>query len=137
MIADHLGLARAHCAVCVVFERTRPVLMIRGGCIYDGAGLGLDYNAFTPTDNTCKPAPPLRVTKVSDLDTLLDDVRAVERGVVNEVEKEVKEVEMEVLSAEREVVKDFKLLEQTLEDDLVSFSRGFTVFKDQVRLAVP
>jgi hypothetical protein len=39
----------------------------------------------------------------------------------------------EVLNVEREVVKDFKLLEQTLEEDLVSFSRGFTVFKDQVR----
>jgi hypothetical protein len=105
--------------------------------MHHDAGLGLDYNAFTRTDNTCKPAPPLRLTKVSDLDTLFDDVIAVERGVLNEVKTEVKEVEMEVLSAEREVVKDFKLLEQTLENDLVSFSRGFTVFKDQVRLAVP
>jgi len=95
--------------------------------------LGLDYNAFTPTDNTCKPAPPLRLTKVSDLDTLLDDVVAVERGVVNEVIKEEREVVNEVLNVEREVVKDFKLLEQTLEEDLVSFSRGFTVFKDQTQ----
>ena len=62
----------------------------------------------------CKPAPPLRLTKVSDLDTLLDDVVAVERGVVNEVIKEEREVVNEVLNVEREVVKDFKLLEQTL-----------------------
>jgi hypothetical protein len=44
-----------------------------------GAGLGLDYNAFAATDNTCKPAPPLKLTKVSDLDTLFDDVFAVEQ----------------------------------------------------------
>jgi violaxanthin de-epoxidase len=69
---------------------------------------GLRWSDFVETDNTCGPAPPLRVTRPADLDTLADDVRALEGEA---------EGAAEVLEAE-------------LDEKLVSFSRGFTLFKD-------
>jgi len=89
--------------------------------------VGLDFNAFTMNNNKCEPAPPLNLKtlkKPTDLDTLYDDVIAVEKGIVREIEIEVKEVLDELTGVEK-----------TLENDLVSFSRGFTVFKDQVALS--
>ena len=73
--------------------------------------LGLRWSDFTETDNTCGPAPPLTVTRPADLDTLADDVRALEGEA---------EGAAEVLEAE-------------LENSLVSFSRGFTLFKDRAK----
>ena len=70
--------------------------------------LGLRWSDFVETDNTCGPAPPLTVTRPADLDTLADDVRALEGEA---------EGAAEVIEAE-------------LEESLVSFSRGFTLFKD-------
>ena len=71
------------------------------------AKLGLRWSDFRETDNTCGPAPPLEVTRPADLDTLADDVRALEGAA---------EAEVEVIEAE-------------LENSLVSFSRGFTLLK--------
>jgi violaxanthin de-epoxidase len=49
--------------------------------------VGVKFSDFVVTDNSCKPEPPLTVTKIADLDTLGDDVLAVEqdlgRGVRN------------------------------------------------------
>jgi violaxanthin de-epoxidase len=69
--------------------------------------LGLRWSDFVETDNTCGPAPPLAVTTPADLDTLVDDVRALEAAAVGEAE----------------------VLEADVENDLVSFSRGFTLLK--------
>lgn len=62
--------------------------------------LGLKWDDFVLTDNTCAPAPRLRVVPPRDLDTLADDVVAIEAGA-----------------------------ERSLEDSLQSFSRGFTVLR--------
>ena len=72
------------------------------------AKAGLRWSDFVETDNTCGPAPPLAVTRPADLDTLADDVRALEGDV---------EGAAEVIEAE-------------IDEKLVSFSRGFTLFKD-------
>lgn len=100
------------------------------------ARLNLDFDAFTENDNTCAPAPPLRLVKPTDLDTLFDDVLAVETGIVKEVATEVKEVQEEIKAGERAIVKELfaelKSLDTALEEDIVSFGRGFTVFKDQL-----
>ena len=70
--------------------------------------LGLRWSDFVETDNTCGPAPPLTVTRPADLDTLADDVRALEGEAENAAE----------------------VLEAEVEQSLVSFSRGFPLFKD-------
>ena len=70
--------------------------------------VGLRWSDFVETDNTCGPAPPLQLTRPADLDTLADDVRALEGDAENAVE----------------------VVEAELEETLVSFSRGFTLFKD-------
>ena len=71
------------------------------------AKLGLRWSDFVETDNTCGPAPPLAVTRPADLDTLADDVRALEGEAVAEAE----------------------VIEAELENSLVSFGRGFTLLK--------
>ncbi len=73
--------------------------------------LGLKWSDLIQTDNTCGPAPPLAVTRPRDLDDVADDVRALEREAESDVE----------------------VLEATLEKDLVSFSRGFTLLKGSER----
>ena len=68
--------------------------------------LGLRWSDFVLTDNSCPPAPRLRVVAPPDLDTLADDLVAVENGA-----------------------------EQGLENSLESFSRGFTVLKGREKAA--
>lgn len=73
--------------------------------------VGLRWSDFVETDNTCGPAPPLQLTRPADLDTLADDVRALE--------------------GEAEGVAD--VLEAELEEGLVSFSRGFTLLGKDIK----
>ncbi len=68
--------------------------------------LGLRWADFEQTDNTCAPEPKLAVVPPADLDTLADDVRALESEA-----------------------------EEGLEDSLQSFSRGFTVLKGREKQA--
>jgi len=82
------------------------------------ARAGLDFSQFTPVDNKCGPQPPLMLTRPTDLDTLFDDVIAVEKAIVNEV-----------VLVEEGLVGLEKGIEKTIEDDIVSFSRGFTLLK--------
>lgn len=100
------------------------------------ARVGLSYDAFTANDNTCGPAPKLKVVKPTDLDTLFDDVLAIEGVIAREISLEVNEVKDEFTRAEKSVFKEvsseLRSLDAALENDLVSFSRGFTVFKDQL-----
>ena len=54
------------------------------------AGVGLSYDGFTPVDNTCGPAPKLKVVYPTDLDTLYDDVLAIEGDIGREFSIEVR-----------------------------------------------
>eukprot|EP00854_Cymbomonas_tetramitiformis_P001402 gene1402-2004_t len=69
--------------------------------------VGLNYDDFEATDNTCGPEPPLKVVVPTDLDVLADDIIALEKEAINEV-----------VAVEEEV--------------LVSFSRGFTVLQSEI-----
>lgn len=83
---------------------------------------GLDFDKFVDVDNTCGPEPTLRLTRPTDLDTLYDDLIAVQNGFSREVAIEVKEVEDEILGIE-------KAIERELQKEIVSFERGFTGLK--------
>lgn len=74
--------------------------------------VGLKWESFVQTDNTCGPEPKLKVTAPTDLDALVDDVVALEQEAVDEV-----------LVLEKEAADEVRFLE----DSLVSFSRGFTI----------
>ena len=109
--------------------------------------VGVKFSDFVVTDNSCKAAEPLRLTKVADLDTLGDDVRVVERGVgrgarllfrevgkdarrgFREVGKDARvfsrEVGKDAVAVEKAVVKDVQLIE----DKLVSIGPRFTFLK--------
>lgn len=68
--------------------------------------VGLRFEDFQMTDNSCPPAPALRVVPPADLDTLADDVVALEAQG-----------------------------ERGLEASLQSFSRGFTVIRGKEQAA--
>ena len=104
--------------------------------------VGVKFSDFVVTDNSCKPQAPLKVTAVKDLDTLGDDVVAIEREVVKDekalfsfVGKEgrlfAREVGKDSRLIAREVGKDARLLEKEIEKDLglVSFGPRFTALK--------
>ena len=76
------------------------------------AAANLKWKDFKATDNSCGPQPPLRVAAPTDLDVLADDVVALEREGVRDVQALEK-------GAERAL--------ERVEDGLTSFSRNFTV----------
>ena len=51
--------------------------------------VGVKWSDFVITDNSCKPAPELKLTKPTDLDTLVDDAEVIEK----DIEKDVKRIE--------------------------------------------
>jgi len=74
------------------------------------AKVGVKWSDFSVTDNSCKPAPPLRLARPGDLDTLADDALVIEKdieGLGGFVGKEVtlleSELERDVEAAERVV----------------------------------
>lgn len=113
--------------------------------------VGVKWEDFIITDNSCKAAEPLRVTRVADLDTLGDDVRAVEaeigrdvrqgsrfvgkeaRLLSSEVGKDVRAVEKEVgkdaRALSREVGKDARLVENELEKDIEVIEKDIVDFE--------
>jgi len=104
--------------------------------------VGVKFSDFVVTDNSCKAQAPLKVTAVKDLDTLGDDVVAIEREVVKDekalfsfVGKEgrlfAREVGKDSRLIAKEVGKDARLLEKEIEKDLglVSFGPRFTALK--------
>lgn len=74
--------------------------------------VGLDWKKFIITDNSCPDEPELAVVPPTDLDVLADDVRAI--GLV---------VKKDVIAIEKGL--------EAFEEQLVSFSRGFTVLPDK------
>lgn len=50
--------------------------------------VGVKWSDFVITDNSCKPAPELKLTKPTDFDTLVDDAEVIEK----DIEKDVKRI---------------------------------------------
>ena len=99
------------------------------------------FSDFVVTDNSCKPEPELKFSKIADLDTLGDDVLVAERELGRDVRKAssflgkearvvAKEVGKDARLVEREIEKDIKSVEREVENDLAYESRAF---KDEVR----
>ena len=82
--------------------------------------VGVDWNDFVITDNSCKPAPELKIIAPTDLDTLADDAVAVEK----DLEKEVQLVERTVEDDVREVRNFFGRELNTLEEKIEQLERG-------------
>ena len=103
--------------------------------------VGVRFSDFVVTDNSCKPEPELKFSKIADLDTLGDDVLVAERELGKDVRKATgfvgkearivaKEVGKDARLVEREIEKDIKSVEREVEKDLAYESRAF---KDEVR----
>ena len=103
--------------------------------------VGVKFSDFVVTDNSCKPAPELRLSKIADLDTLGDDVLVAERELGRDVRKAsgivgkearvvAKEVGKDARAVERAVERDIVAVEREVEKDLAYESRAF---KDEVR----
>ena len=82
--------------------------------------VGVDWNDFVITDNSCKPAPELKIIAPTDLETLADDAVAVEK----DLEKEVQLVERTVEDDVREVRNFFGRELNTLEEKIEQLERG-------------
>jgi len=82
--------------------------------------VGVNWNDFVITDNSCKPAPELKITAPKDLDTLADDAAVVEK----DLEKEVQLVERTVEDDVRKVESFFGQELNTLEEKIEQLERG-------------
>jgi violaxanthin de-epoxidase len=79
--------------------------------------VGVKWSDFVITDNSCKPAPELKLTRPTDLDTLADDARVLEKdieSVERVVEKDVKRFESFVATEFNSVEKNIESIEQNL-----------------------
>ena len=76
--------------------------------------VGIRWEEFALTDNTCGPEPRRRLVRPQDLDTLVEDVEELEDEAVGEAQ---------LLAYEAE---------KAIEDKLVSFGPGFTVLKREM-----
>ena len=80
--------------------------------------VGVKFSDFVVTDNTCKAQAPLKVTAVKDLDTLGDDVVAIEKEIVRDEKALFSFVGKEARTVAREVGKDARLFEKEIEKDV-------------------
>jgi len=80
--------------------------------------VGVKFSDFVVTDNTCKAQAPLKVTAVKDLDTLSDDVVAIEKEIVRDEKALFSFVGKEARTVAREVGKDARLFEKEIEKDV-------------------
>ncbi|EEH54773.1 violaxanthin deepoxidase [Micromonas pusilla CCMP1545] len=119
-----------------------------------GKKVGVKFSDFVVTDNSCKPEPELKLSKIADLDTLADDAYVIEKDIAKDfgivgkdarkfagiVGKDARllerELEKDVKSIESEIEKDVtyeanavKAEVRALEDQLVSFGSRFTFIK--------
>eukprot|EP01023_Acetabularia_acetabulum_P067141 TRINITY_DN9197_c0_g1_i1.p1 TRINITY_DN9197_c0_g1~~TRINITY_DN9197_c0_g1_i1.p1 ORF type:complete len:424 (-),score=61.91 TRINITY_DN9197_c0_g1_i1:430-1701(-) len=76
--------------------------------------VGLDWDKFTITDNTCPPHPP-------------------PKSIVQELEDDVIKVEK---ATQKAAVKEAQEIEYVLDEDLMSFGRGFTVIEGRLSRAL-
>eukprot|EP01024_Parvocaulis_polyphysoides_P059672 TRINITY_DN6464_c0_g3_i1.p1 TRINITY_DN6464_c0_g3~~TRINITY_DN6464_c0_g3_i1.p1 ORF type:complete len:435 (-),score=54.31 TRINITY_DN6464_c0_g3_i1:337-1572(-) len=76
--------------------------------------VGLDWDQFTFTDNTCPPHPP-------------------QKSIVQELEEDVIKVEK---ATQKAAIKEAQEIEYVLDEDLMSFGRGFTVIEGRLSRAL-
>ena len=103
--------------------------------------VGVKFSDFVVTDNSCKPAPELRFSKIADLDTLGDDVLVAEREIGRDVRRASRIVGKEARVVAKEVGKDARAVERAVERDIVAVEREVEkdlayesrAFKDEVR----
>ena len=77
--------------------------------------VGVKWSDFVITDNSCKAAPELKLTKPTDLDTLADDAYVLEKDLQNEASFIEKLVAGDFKRAERFVGKEVQTIEQKIE----------------------
>ena len=92
--------------------------------------VGVRFSDFVVTDNSCKPEPELKFSKIADLDTLGDDVLVAERELGRDVRKASSFLGKEARVVAKEIGKDARLVEREIEKDIAYESRAF---KDEVR----
>jgi len=85
--------------------------------------VNVDWNKMIITDNSCKAPEEVKVTNIADLDTLGDDVKAVEKVVERDVEKiteklvgkDVEKIlESDITKIEKALGSEIKALESNL-----------------------
>merc|ERR1712159_59429 len=82
--------------------------------------VGLDWDKFTLTDNSCRAAE----SKLEELENDLVFVETrVAKGIVTTEQDLVRELEKDVVAIEREVVKDVTNFEREVEKDVANFER--------------
>ncbi|OUS44223.1 violaxanthin de-epoxidase precursor [Ostreococcus tauri] len=74
--------------------------------------VGVKWSDFVITDNSCKPAPELTLQKPTDLDTLADDAKVLE-----------KDFEKDIVLAEKTVADDVRKVGRYLDDELNTFTK--------------
>lgn len=103
--------------------------------------VGVKFSDMIVTDNSCKPEPELKLSKIADLDTLGDDIVVVEREVGRDFRRGAGFIGKEAKIVSKEVGKDARLLEREIEKDVVAIEREVEkdfayeakAFKDEVR----
>lgn len=89
--------------------------------------VGVDWKDMVITDNSCKPAPPLTITAPTDLDTLADDAKVLEKDLEQDFEKAEAVVADDVKKVGRFLGAEFNSIEKKLEQiesNLVSAGPG-------------
>jgi len=89
--------------------------------------VGVDWKDMVITDNSCKPAPPLTITAPTDLDTLADDAKVLEKDLEKDFEKAEAVVADDVEKVGKFLGAEFNSIEKKLEQiegNLVSAGPG-------------
>ena len=81
--------------------------------------MGLKWESFTATDNSCKP-------RESRLEEVEADLILVEPKVGGGIRAAEKELEKDAIAIEKEVEKDLQAAEKEVEKDGAGFGRGFS-----------
>ena len=81
--------------------------------------VGLKWESFTATDNSCKP-------RESRLEEVEADLILVETKVGGGLRAAEKELEKDAIAIEKEVEKDLQAAEKEVEKDVAGFGRGFS-----------
>ena len=81
--------------------------------------VGLKWESFTATDNSCKP-------RESRLEEVEADLILVETKVGGALRAAEKELEKDAIAIEKEVEKDLQAAEKEVEKDVAGFGRGFS-----------
>ena len=98
------------------------------------AAAGLKWSDFQVTNNSCPPPPRLAVVAPADLDTLADDVVALGRCVVTPEKGGF--VAYVIANTPPDRSRSLHSdAEKSVEEGLVSFSRGFTMLRGEEKAA--